>query len=164
MILYNQIGKPVEFSALGKTYTWEGFGSCDVPEELFEHIKLEKLPIGLAPVPPKVKADIAFEAEMSKERSDAVRKLKNELETAHAEAAEFKAAIEAAEKRAKEAEDKAAEVAGQLKVLDDQLRQAKSDAAQFEEMAKAAKKEAAKAAETKTRRTAGSKQGRQSRE
>lgn len=163
MILHNQIGKPVEFSALGKTYTWEGFGSCDVPEELAEHIKLEGLPIDVAPVPPKVKADIAFEAEMSKERADVVKKLKKELEAAKAESSEAKSATEAAEKRAKEAEDKAAEAVERIKLLEDQLRQAKSEAAEFEKMATEAKKEAAESTEMKARQSAESKQGRRSR-
>lgn len=49
MKLHNQIGKPVEFAARGKTYKWVGHGSCEVPEELFEHIQLEGLPIGAEP-------------------------------------------------------------------------------------------------------------------
>ena len=163
MLTYNQKGFPIEWEALGQTYKWDPYGSCEVPEKLFEHIKLERLPIALTPVPPKVKADESVAKEQAAAQADTVRQLKGQLELAQAKAKEAASAVEAAEKRAAHAAGASSELTSRVKLLEEQLRQAQSDAGEFEKMAAEAQAESAELRKQLASLEAQAKQGRQSR-
>lgn len=104
MLLYNQRREPLTWDARGKVYTWEPFGTCEVPDDLFPHIKAQKVPVDLAPVAPEIKAATVVDEQRSAARADEVLQLKEALRLAKADAASARQAAEDAESRRQDAE------------------------------------------------------------
>lgn len=45
MLLHNQKKAPISWEADGDVFTWDGYGSCDVPEKYLAHIKAQGFPV-----------------------------------------------------------------------------------------------------------------------
>lgn len=115
MLLYNQKRQPLAWDAGGKSFSWEPFGTCEVPDELVPHIKAQKVPVDVAPVAPEIKASVIVDEQRSVARSDEVLQLKEALRLANADAAAARQAAESAEARKRDAEIDTADAGKALK-------------------------------------------------
>lgn len=99
MLVHNQKKFPVEFDHGRQKFKFGPHGACDVPEEAFEHMQLQRFPVALTPVPPQEKAAAVVEENRQAARGDEVTQLKASLDKTSAELQAARDALLAAEKR-----------------------------------------------------------------
>lgn len=106
MLVFNQTKNPVAFEhgTRRRPYEFEAYGPCEVPEEVFEHMKAQRFPVSVVPVPSPQKAAAVVDSERDATRADELEKLKAELSAARLEGDAAKDAATAAEKRREAAE------------------------------------------------------------
>jgi chromosome segregation ATPase len=82
MLLYNQIGKQIDFELEGKPYMVDPWGSVNVPDQWVETCRRMKLPLGQTSVAPDRRAASAAAEAEEKARQDEILKLRTQLESA----------------------------------------------------------------------------------
>lgn len=134
MLLHNQRGAPLSWEANGKTYEWEPYGACEVPDELVTHIKSEGFPVGIAPVAPKERADRAAAQATEAETSVALDKARKELGLVSTKLQDAVATAEAADVRASKAQTEADAAVAKGRALEEEARSLRKDAAEYEDL------------------------------
>lgn len=114
MLVHNQIKQSIAFEHGRETFKFAPHGACDVPEEAFEHMKLQRFPVAVSPVPPQEKAAAVVDEQRQAARSDEVVLLKADLDKTKAE---LQSATEAATASEKRREELAAELQASGKAL-----------------------------------------------
>lgn len=99
MLVHNQTRNPLSFDHVKRIYRFDPYGPCEVSEEAFEHMTLQRFPVSLVPRPPAEKAAAIVEDGRDAARGDEVEKLKNLLSRAESDAKASLAAATDAEKR-----------------------------------------------------------------
>lgn len=127
MLLHNQTRNTLNWEASGRVYTWEPFGSLDVPDWLVPHLKVQRVPVGEVQVSPRQKAQAVVDEEQAAFRSDELRALKRKAEEADDALATARQAVEAAELRRGQAEERARALADRLTELNGELDRSKAD-------------------------------------
>jgi hypothetical protein len=102
MLVHNQIKQPIVFEHDRQSFKFEPHGACDVPEDAFKHMRLQRFPVALTPVPPQEKAAAVVEENRQAARGDEVTQLKAALDKSTAETQAAKATLLDAEKRREE--------------------------------------------------------------
>jgi hypothetical protein len=141
MILHNQRGASVSWEANGREYKWDGYGACEVPDELVHHLKAQGFPVDTTPVPPREKAERAAAGLTEDAKTAEIERLGKELAGALALAGEAKRAAEAADIRATSARADADAANQDRLALEEQIRTLKSDTGEYEKMIAASSSE-----------------------
>lgn len=134
MLLHNQRGASVSWEANGQVFSWEPYGSCEIPDELVEHIKSEGFPVAVTPVAPKERAErAAAEVSESQQASELVR-LRKELEQTKAQLRDALATAESSDQRANAARADADGAAARVQTLEQEAAALRKDAVAFEKL------------------------------
>jgi hypothetical protein len=134
MLLHNQKKLPISWRGGGADYEWEPFGSCEVPDRFYPIMKAEGVPVGISPVPPQSKAQIALDEESERSAASEVVRLKKRIESAEAEVETVKDTAEAARASEREALEKLAAADERARVLSEQLKVAASQIADYDKL------------------------------
>jgi chromosome segregation ATPase len=134
MLLHNQTRLRLNWDASGRRFTFEPFGSCEVPEELVPHIRAQKVPVGEVPVTPERKAHAAAEEGAAEIRNDELRVLRERVVLAEADSKAARAEVSAAEERRDTAEAQVGALRARITALESELAAAKADANAAEEL------------------------------
>jgi chromosome segregation ATPase len=134
MLLHNQTGNRLLWEALGKTFAWDPYGPCDIPDDLVEHIKLEGFPVAATPVSPKEKAQRAVESQHDGEKDAEIKRLRSSLEDAEARVTEAERAVQSAATRQAEAMQSELAATSAAELLRQKLATAKDEITEYEAM------------------------------
>lgn len=121
MLVHNQTKHAISFDYEKRTFRFEPYGPCEVPEMAFVHMKLQRFPVSIAPVPAPTKAAAIVDSATEAARGDEIERLKNKLTKVEAEAQSAKQAATAAEVRRDEVD---VELQGTKKSLTEQTERA----------------------------------------
>lgn len=94
MKLYNQSKNPLRWKIGMTQFTCEPWGEVDVQDMFVEHCKARGLPLGVSPVAPEVKADVALANANELARRDEILALQHELALARASEGTAKLEVE----------------------------------------------------------------------
>lgn len=130
MLLHNQLGRAVSW----EDYSWEPYGSCEVQDEHFAHMKAQGFPVDVAPVPPKQKAERAAAEMTSDAQTVEIEKLRKQVADSESVATEAKRAAEASDIRATSVRAEVEVAKDRVRVLEEENRAMRSDAGEYDKM------------------------------
>ncbi len=134
MLAFNQTKHDLSWSLAGQKYACEGWGSVDVPEELWPACKRLGLPLDVASVPPELRAQVRIEDERKASDDSALHALKDRADKAEATARSLKGELERTITERDEARGGAKQALAEIEALKSKLARAEADKKTAEEM------------------------------